>query len=356
MSLPSLARLRMHAISRSLFRPATLKAAIDRLAFIQADPIRSPARAQDLILRHRVKGYRAGDLERRYPELDIEEDVLYAYGFLPRTVWQLLHPRKKTGLAALEKKVLDIVARFGQMHPRDLEVHLGRKRVINAWGGYSKATTRALEDLHYRGLLRIARRDNGIRIYATAPPAGEFLSAPERLRKLVMIVAGVLAPTPEKTLHALIARFRHLGKTRDAVENLLRQGELQSETADGVTYLWPARRLDQDEPPRSVRLLAPFDPLVWDRRRFEHFWQWPYRFEAYTPRARRLRGYYAMPLLWNDLIIGWANVRVEGDRLYVELGFVNKRPRDPVFGSELEAEIGRMEAFLELKPRVSLIQ
>src|SRR6266850_1286613 len=59
-------RLRVHAISQSLFPQTTLKAAIRRLGFVQADPIRSPARAQDLILRHRVKAYRAGDLEWRY--------------------------------------------------------------------------------------------------------------------------------------------------------------------------------------------------------------------------------------------------------------------------------------------------
>jgi uncharacterized protein YcaQ len=70
--MSDLGQLRGYAISQSLFSPATLKAAIHRLGFVQADPIRSPARAQDLILRHRVKGYRAGDLDRKYPSLDIE--------------------------------------------------------------------------------------------------------------------------------------------------------------------------------------------------------------------------------------------------------------------------------------------
>ena len=65
----SLADLRRYAIDSSLFPPAALKRAIDRLGFVQADPIRAPARAQDLTLRHRVRGYRAGDLERRYARL-----------------------------------------------------------------------------------------------------------------------------------------------------------------------------------------------------------------------------------------------------------------------------------------------
>ena len=57
-----------------------------------------------------------------------------------------------------------------------------------------------------------------------------------------------------------------------------------------------------------VRFLAPFDPVVWDRRRFELFWGWAYRFEAYTPVRKRKLGYYALPLLWRDEVLGWANL------------------------------------------------
>src|SRR6476661_9646469 len=90
---PTLADLRRYAVARSLFPPTTLRKAIERLGFVQADPIRAPARAQDLILRHRVKEYRVGDLESKYPKLGIEEDFLYAYGFMPQSTWRLLHPR-----------------------------------------------------------------------------------------------------------------------------------------------------------------------------------------------------------------------------------------------------------------------
>ena len=74
--------LRRFAVARSLFPPTTLPRALDRLGFVQADPIRAPARAQDLTLRHRVAGYRAGDLERRYPALAVEEDDFINYGFV----------------------------------------------------------------------------------------------------------------------------------------------------------------------------------------------------------------------------------------------------------------------------------
>ena len=86
-------QLRRYAVARSLFRPTTLGRAIRRLGFVQADPIRAPARAQDLTLRHRVVDYRAGELERRYPRLAIEEDFFVNYGFLPRANSALMHPR-----------------------------------------------------------------------------------------------------------------------------------------------------------------------------------------------------------------------------------------------------------------------
>jgi uncharacterized protein YcaQ len=342
----SLDRLRVEAVSHSLFRPTTMKAAIDRLGFVQADPIRAPARAHDLILRHRVKGYRAGDLENRYPSLDIEEDYLYAYGFLPRSIWQLLHPRAKSGLSALEKRVYAAVRELGGTHPRHLEARFGRERVINAWGGYSKATTSALEVLHYRGLLRIARRENGIRVYEVAPPVAEKLSTRERLKRLILVVANILSPVQERTLQSNILRYRRLGDPRGALRDLLHSGELEKEIVDGVSYIRTpvAKRID---PPQGVRLLAPFDPLVWDRRRFEHLWGWAYRFEAYTPVAKRVRGYYALPLLWRDQIIGWANASLVDGKLNVETGFVDgKPPAEGSFREELDAEIGWFRNFL----------
>ena len=90
--------LRRMAVTRSLGRSTTLARAIDALGFVQADPIRAPARAQDLTLRPRVRGYRAGDLERLYPSLDVEEDVFINYGFVTRSLHALMHPRPVASL------------------------------------------------------------------------------------------------------------------------------------------------------------------------------------------------------------------------------------------------------------------
>src|SRR5216684_6244568 len=96
----TLDHLRRYAVAHSLFPPTTLKRALHRMGFVQADPIRAPARAQDLTLRHRVKGYVAGDLERRYSKLGIEEDFFVTYGFVTRSLQALMHPRSETGVPA----------------------------------------------------------------------------------------------------------------------------------------------------------------------------------------------------------------------------------------------------------------
>src|ERR1700733_1723052 len=82
------------AVQIALQAPTTLGRAVTRLGFVQADPIQAPARAQDLMLRHRVTGYRVGDLDRQFVRLGIEEDFLYAYGFMPRATHRLIHPRR----------------------------------------------------------------------------------------------------------------------------------------------------------------------------------------------------------------------------------------------------------------------
>ena len=101
--------------------------------------------------------------------------------------------------------------------------------------------------------------------------------------------------------------------------------------------------------PSQVRLLAPFDPVVWDRRRFELLWGWAYRFKAYTPAHRRVRGHYALPLLWRDEVIGWANASVKGGHLNVDCGYVSGRaPRAAGYAAALDEEVQRLHTFLGL--------
>lgn len=355
---PTLTELRRYTLRRSLFSPTTLDRAILKLGFVQADPIRAPARAQDLTLFQRVKGYRAGDLERRYETLAVEEDFFVNYGFLARRFHALMHPRAgytrySRARARKAEEILAFVRKHGVVHPRDVERALGYGTERH-WSGSSNVTTRLLDGLHYRGVLRVARREAGIRIYAPST-ANQPIERDEAatLDALIDVAVRKYAPLTATSLWQLIYRLRYgAPQWRSELKAGLSRAtrRLASSEVNGVTWYWPAEERvavrDTDDEP-SVRILGPFDPVVWDRRRFEQFWNWPYRFEAYTPVKQRKRGYYALPLFWGEHAIGWANL-THADRLLTKsFGYVSgKAPRDTRFKRALEAEIARFERFL----------
>lgn len=362
--------LRRFAVSNSLFAPTTLRRALNRFGFVQADPIRAPARAQDLILRHRVKGYRAGDLERRYAQLDIAEDFFINYGFVTRHLQALMHPRSNSRVPAEgclpwpvgRKKralqILEFVRERGEAHPREVDAHFAHGRVTNYWGGSSNATTHLLDAMHYQGLLRIVRREAGIRIYAAHEHArGPFdkLERQRRIDSLVDTAVRIYAPLPAKSLSFVIRRLRYaVPQWEREITNAIKRAKerLAHAQVEGIEWYWPSvENPAHSEAPESVRLLAPFDPVVWDRWRFELLWGWVYRFEAYTPVAKRLRGYYALPLLWRDRVIGWGNLAVKNGELQPEFGFVKSRPSGKSFECQLESELERMRTFLGPKAR-----
>ena len=357
--MPTLTDIRRYAVSRSLFVSPGLRHALDAFGFVQADPIRAPARAQDLILRLRVPGYLAGDLERAYATLDVEEDVFINYGFVSRRVATLMHPRNEVSswTRARRRKAQDLLAfvrERAEVHPRAVDAHFAHGRVTNYWGGSSSATTHLLEAMHYAGMLRVTRREQGIRLYAerqpTAAPAG---TAGRRtaLDALVDVLVGIYAPMPGRTLSWVLGRLRYaVPQWQRDIRSAVGRAKVRLARAhvEGHEWYWPA-----DEDPstaadrEAVSLLAPFDPIVWDRRRFALLWEWEYRFEAYTPIAKRKLGYYALPMLWRDRVIGWANASIDGTRLVVTPGFVSGRPpRERGFTRAFEAEADRFATFL----------
>ena len=352
--------LRRYAVSRSLFTPRTLVEAVKKLGYLQADPIRAPARAQDLILRHRVNDYRADDLEKQYATLPLTEDSIYNYGFFHRDELALLHPRAVSQRwrdfmaehSSLRRAVLRYLKENEHAHPRDLEKALSSGKRVNGWGGSSSATTLLLEGLHREGKVHVHRRDAGIRVYAAAPKAARALSGNARADGLVRLMVNLYAPMP---LRSLMRFARVMSDARPGVdcvrrlELMISRGELRIEKIDHVTYLWPAAESMPNAIDDKVHLLAPFDPVVWDRLRFEHLWGWRYRFEAYTPVVKRKLGYYALPLLWRDDVIGWGNVETSAKgKLNVKIGYALRKPSGgdaTIFKRELDKEIERLREF-----------
>jgi len=310
-----------------------------------------------------VADYRAGDLERRYPRLPIEEDYFVNYGFLPRAHHGLMHPRTPPSAwsPARERQaeaLLAFIRECRTAHPRAVDEHFAHGKVTNWFGGSSNATTRLLDEMHYRGLLRVARRESGTRVYAPreadAAPLDEA-AVGGRIDALVDVIVHKYAPLPAGSLAQLLRHLRSgvpqwAAHRRAALERA--QQRLARVRVGGIDWYWPVRETPAStrwQPDEGVRLLTPFDPVVWDRSRFEMFWGWAYRFEAYTPAPKRKLGYYALPLLWHERVIGWGNLSVSGGRLVGSFGYVKGRaPRDAAYRRGLEAELDSMRAFLKL--------
>ena len=360
--------LRHFAVARNFFKPTTLKRALDRLGFVQADPIRAPARAQDLILRHRVSNYRAGDLERHYQSVGVQEDFFVNYGYVTRPLQKLMHPRSNSRVPADDvgrvwtgpnrtraKLLLQFVRERGVVHPREVDEYFAHGKVKNYWGGSSNATTHLLDAMHYQGLLKVVRREKGIRVYSVhnhEPVQLNSIQRQMRIDSLADVVVNIYAPLTSTGLSFYLRRLRYaVPQWKNELGNALQRAKqrLSHTRVDNVDWYWPENdELTKDANFNSdtVRLLAPFDPLVHDRARFELLWGWTYRFEAYTPALKRKLGYYAMPLLWRDEVIGWANLSVQDGQLKSEFGYVGSQPRERSFKRELEAELSRMRLFL----------
>src|SRR5262249_43767940 len=219
--------------------------------------------------------------------------------------------------------------------------------------------------MHYRGFLRIARRDNGVRVYAPQSLAlherGSNESPRAKATALVELALAKYAPMPFRSFRQMVNQLRWAApqlraEMRAALKRALT--EIPHAKVDGADWYWPrGENPVRWEAPAAdrVRFLAPFDPLVWDRLRFELFWGWVYRFEAYTPVGKRKLGYYALPLLWGTNVVGWGNIALVSGDLQVKLGYVSGRPpAGRAFRRELEAEIEQMRTFLTRNGRLDV--
>jgi uncharacterized protein YcaQ len=191
--------------ARTLFAPTTLPQAIAKLGFVQADPIRAPARAQDLTLRHRVRatapatwsgatraGARRGLLRQlRLPAARTHRADAPAHRPAP------CGPRRA---GRRRMAVLAFVRERGVVHPREVDAQFAHGKTRNWFGGNSNASTQLLDGMHYRGLLRVVRRDSGTRCYAARRARGRGPpDDPRALDALVDVMLAKYAPLPERS-------------------------------------------------------------------------------------------------------------------------------------------------------------
>jgi len=326
--------------------------------FIQIDPLNVCGRMHDLILRQRVAGYREGDLHAHIHSaarpgyehyLPGPTAILVAY---PREAWPYLaapirQRRLRRGrfgrkLAAGHEKVaqhiLAELAARGPLTSDDIE-HEGRSRT--GWGTPGRLVKNLLEILFIHGRVLMAGRRNFRRVY----------DLPERVLPTATLAA------PEKTT-AETARWLVLLKLRQRRLVTLKRAEVPL-VADQtirveVSGCPPLFCLQADEPlfgetsaPPAAALvpllLAPLDPLIYDRRVTSALWNFDYIWEAYTPVHKRRRGHYALPVLAGTEVVGYVDPKA--DRAAGRLRTVSRSVRR---GHRIAPAVAALAAFLGL--------
>jgi uncharacterized protein len=336
--------------------------------YVQIDPINICGRMQEHILRNRVVGYREGDLmrhlhgdgaalpaERRtaFEHHVPDNNVLVAF---PLDAWPHL-------LAAMHRRTRRHGAWAGKLTPRERPLaerilaeiaargplaaeHIDderRSRQAN-WGSFSLAKT-TLQKLFFHGRVLIARREHNRRLY----------DLPERV-----LPAAALAqkePGPADT-----ARWLAILKLRQRRLVTLKRGELplvadlvQPVKIEGCPPLFCLREdaalfseienlKSKIENPPAPLLLAPLDPLIYDRRVTQALWGFDYTWEVYTPAAKRQRGYYALPVLAGTELVG--HLDPKADREARRLRVVSRSVRR---GHRVAPALKQLAAFLGLR-------
>jgi hypothetical protein len=254
---------------------------VRRLGFLQIDPISSVAPPQYLVLWSRLGQYDRAELDRLlWEEKKLVEWVAYVYPVedMPLLRARMRHRAKPAGNeflrenASFKRYVLRELERRGPLLSREIETHksrVGQER--HEWWG-TRQMGLMLDVLAARGFVAVVGRRQGQRVWDIAerwyPPEAEKLSweeADEIIRE---------------------KRWRALGVK-------LERGRLLAhpDAVDGPI-------------PNRVTLLSPFDQLVHDRARTEALWDFYYRLEMYVPKLKREYGYYVLPILRGDRLVG----------------------------------------------------
>jgi uncharacterized protein YcaQ len=336
---------------------ANVADALAHLGFVQIDPINVCGRMQDHILRHRVRGYREQDLMRHVhgdgPRAAFEHHLPDSQNLaaLPLDAWphlqQAMRARERTDslwsgkLTPAEKKLASrVLARMADEGPLcSQDIESARKAKNHAWDSTTLAKS-TLQKLFFHGRVLIARRE-GLRRY---------YDLPEKVLPASVLAAPV--PSSAETAHWLALlklRQRRLAMLK-AAELRVIADEVLPVALEGSHSRFHILRSDlplldeASEVPESPKLIAPLDPIIYDRRVTEAVWDYDYRWEVYVPPQKRVRGYYALPLLHRGSFIGHADTKA--DR---EAGKLQLVSQHPARSAAAKSAISSLAGFLGLR-------
>ncbi|CAN5309858.1 winged helix-turn-helix domain-containing protein [soil metagenome] len=183
------------------------------------------------------------------------------------------------------------------------------------WWGWSEVKT-GLEVLFFRGDVAVAGRTRFERLYdlperrLPAEVIGRDIPKPDAIRELVQIGSRALGIGTVRD----IADYWRLPQadTKAALADLVESGDLQPVTVRGWTA--PAFLHRDSRIPRRIEaaaLLSPFDPVVWERARALRMYGFHYRIEIYTPAPQRVYGYYTLPVLIDEALVGRIDLKTD---------------------------------------------
>jgi uncharacterized protein len=323
---------------------------IERMGFVQVDSINIVERAHHLILAARVQGYRPKLLERLLErDRRLFEHWTHDASAIP-TVWYpfwkprferyrqrvLGHPWWLERVGPEPQKVFDHVleriVREGPLMAKDFEDERPAGTDKTWWGW--KPQKAALEYLWRTGQLTVARRQSFHKVYDLAArvyPEAHAAPSPNPEEHLDWACRSALERLGIAT-SGEIAGFWHSVSIEDAkawAERAAAAGEIaevQVETLDGskpraawAVPDWESRAAALPQAPPRIRLLAPFDPILRDRKRTQRLFDFDYRFEAFVPEPQRKHGYYVMPILEGDRLVGRLDPKLHRDQGVLEV-------------------------------------
>lgn len=366
----SLARARRLAVMGQLLsapRPRSIEQVVHALGEVQMDPTSVVARTEHLVLWSRLgRRFEVAELERKlWAEKSLFE---YRAHILPTSDLALHRPTMRrfprgdsarhlyvrTWLDAndaFRRYVMAELRRRGPLRTRDLEDRTVEGWQTGGWNDDGNNTAMMLETLWRRGDVMIAGRDGQQRIWDLA---SRRLPPPPRSRSSAAVAREML----ERQLRARgIARVNDFGWALDggrpdgwerAFERLLRDGvavPVMVEGLAGERYVH-AELLDEPFRGRTV-LLSPFDDLVSDRARTEAIWDFHYRIEIYVPKAKRRYGYFVLPILHGERLIGRLHPAYDRKERVLRVNGVWAEPGAPAAaGASIASSIRDLAAWL----------
>ena len=296
--------------------------AIEHLGYVQIDTLAVVERAHHHTLWSRLPDYSPGLLE----ELQAKEHKIFEYwshaaSYLPMSDYRFTLPRKAIIAAGeshwfkrddkMMRYVLDRIKQEGPLLSKDFMALPNKK--TGPWYEW-KPAKKALEQLFMEGKLMVAKRQGFQKVYDLPErilPAGVNTTMPtlqEFCEHLIRKNINAHGLVSEQEIVYLRKKLKE--PVKSSIKRLLKQGEIiavKIEGLNGIDFYTDAERLVTIEKPlkgKAMHLLSPFDNSLIQRRRTERLFNFNYQVECYVPEAKRIYGYFCLPILFGDEFIG----------------------------------------------------